>query len=488
MGERLVGSVGVVGAAADRATSGLRSLFARRGAASPEPRSPSAAGGVEGSARQPLSPAARVASGLSSRWQSMTTARSGQASGSQDVGTEGAKEDSAAAAGAVEASSAADAAQGDLPPSSSVVWKVARSGAGRALVGASDGGYSSAEEEDPLTQAAAGVEAPNGARAGGGLQTAASAGSDGDAPARTQADFLLAQKMRMLSARQQQRAAVSGWGAGLRDRLRQQRVFVAGSEAVNAVALGAAPGTSAAHMFAAGHSGLKLFNLATGEQLRGAKLGAQPLTSLVLLPAPASGATAPGPTRRADVLCASYDACVHAYCVEQGRELGSGTVHEDAVSCLALAAGGAQLLTGSWDTTARLWDLAEGREPWSGGGGVQPVVTLAEDSGVWTVAVAADSPDLVLTGGWAGGRAGGRDEYRATTCTNCFLEPACSRTHLVLPSRACAQAPRRVSWRAGTCAQLALAPGSSSCAKTMWVGWRWRWAARTRSPPAPTAA
>ena len=123
-------------------------------------------------------------------------------------------------------------------------------------------------------------------------------------------------------------------------------------------------------------------------QIRAAALGSQPLTSLALVPAPGRGHPV--------VLCGSYDASVHAYSVESGRAAGAWAAHGDAVSCLDLVPGRQQLVTASWDATAKVWSLAEGRHPWAAVGSPQPLATLPAASGVWALAA---SQDLLLTGG-----------------------------------------------------------------------------------------
>ena len=62
-----------------------------------------------------------------------------------------------------------------------------------------------------------------------------------------------------------QQQGVQPWGPGLRDRLQPGRVFAAGGEAVNAVAVAEGGGTAAA--FCVGHAGsIKLYDLRTGDQ------------------------------------------------------------------------------------------------------------------------------------------------------------------------------------------------------------------------------
>lgn len=138
-------------------------------------------------------------------------------------------------------------------------------------------------------------------------------------------------------------------------------------------------------------------------QVRAASLSQQPLTSVALLPS-----TSGGGHRHPLVLCGAFDACVHAYSADSGRQLGSWQAAGDAVACVQVLAGGgsggggAQLVTAAWDGSIRLWDVAEGRAPW-GSGFAQPSADLLAPSGVWALAASTDG-SLVLAGAAADDR------------------------------------------------------------------------------------
>lgn len=145
----------------------------------------------------------------------------------------------------------------------------------------------------------------------------------------------------------------------------------------------------------------------------------QPLTSLALLRTgtlPSSGGSSLGSLPIA--LCGSYDSNVYSYSGELGRVTGRFQAHNDAVSCLALLGGSwgeqqannggsscssVRLVTGSWDATARVWDLGDGRHPWgahpAGSTGAPALLATLRDlpGGVWALAASAGG-DLLLTG------------------------------------------------------------------------------------------
>lgn len=139
---------------------------------------------------------------------------------------------------------------------------------------------------------------------------------------------------------------------------------------------------------------LKVHSLEEGEgeyvQLRAAKLGNLPLTSLTLLPRSDSSHPL--------VLSGSYDCGVWVYSVEYGRCLGRMPVHDDTVSCLKIPVSGKNVLTGSWDSTVRLWSVDESRSSWTSAGQMEPILEMGEhESGVYCLDVDLTG-NLVLSG------------------------------------------------------------------------------------------
>eukprot|EP00469_Lotharella_globosa_P012908 CAMPEP_0167781184 /NCGR_PEP_ID=MMETSP0111_2-20121227/5789_1 /TAXON_ID=91324 /ORGANISM="Lotharella globosa, Strain CCCM811" /LENGTH=272 /DNA_ID=CAMNT_0007671813 /DNA_START=126 /DNA_END=944 /DNA_ORIENTATION=- len=57
------------------------------------------------------------------------------------------------------------------------------------------------------------------------------------------------------------------------------------------------------------------------------------------------------------VVMGSWDNAVYVYSIQQGRILGEGIEHEDAVSSVAL--GERRVVSGSWDGSVKIWDLRE---------------------------------------------------------------------------------------------------------------------------------
>ena len=136
-------------------------------------------------------------------------------------------------------------------------------------------------------------------------------------------------------------------------------------------------------------------------QVRASSISEQPLTSIALLPV-SSGS---GGQRHPLILCSSYDARVHAYSADYGRQLGSWQAAGDAVACLQVVGSGSisgsggdrdRLVTASWDGSIKLWELGEGRQPWDASF-CQPLAFLEAPSSVWALAASPDG-HLVLAG------------------------------------------------------------------------------------------
>ena len=415
VGERLAGGVGAVreaaaAALATPAVSGgsaarLQSLFNRKGSTSSVRSSvadaSSQVAAAPGGTSVPQSPAGPAGSGLlPARLPPQSPGGSVAATSQQQAQTQEPPLPPQQPA-------AADAAA--TPPAA--VWKFARRG-GTAQPPAALPGDSSDDEA-----------------AGGAEERAQQHASPPDSPqqqeprappVRSAAALLEAQRLRMLrlddssSAPTAAMAAGSGgargwWGRGLRDRLMQGGVLAAGGESVNACALAAAGGGVGLHAYSASHSGVvRVHSVASGEQVRAASLSEQPLASLALLQLGDGGAS--GGRRHPLVLCGAFDACVHVYSPDFGCQLGSFQAAEDAVACLRVlgscgvgsATGGGvlRLLAAGWDGSVKLWELAEGRQPWDAGLAA-PLAAVAAPSSVWALAAAEDG-SLVLAGGLGG--------------------------------------------------------------------------------------
>ena len=133
-------------------------------------------------------------------------------------------------------------------------------------------------------------------------------------------------------------------------------------------------------------------------QIRSINLCEQPLTSVALLqPASTSGGSG---GRHPLALCGAFDARVHAYSADTGRQLGSFQVAGDAVACVQVvggAEGSSRLLTAAWDGSLKLWEAAEGREPWAASF-AQPLSSAAAPSGVWALAASPEGHTVIAGG------------------------------------------------------------------------------------------
>jgi WD40 repeat protein len=73
------------------------------------------------------------------------------------------------------------------------------------------------------------------------------------------------------------------------------------------------------------------------------------------------GATGGGHTVRADgtmLDLAGFDNVIRLFDLETGKELRNFDQHQGAITCLAFSADGRYLLSGSYDSTVRLWRVA----------------------------------------------------------------------------------------------------------------------------------
>src|SRR5256885_5597220 len=95
----------------------------------------------------------------------------------------------------------------------------------------------------------------------------------------------------------------------------------------------------------------RLWDVATGEELRAFKGHVDDVTSVAFSPDGARVLTA-----------GSWDQTARLWDVATGEVLRAFKGHEGAVTSVAFSPDGRCLLTGSDDNTARLWDAATGKE------------------------------------------------------------------------------------------------------------------------------
>ena len=94
------------------------------------------------------------------------------------------------------------------------------------------------------------------------------------------------------------------------------------------------------------------------------------------------------------VLTGSWDKTARLWEVATGKQLGPNLQHQHAVSAVAFSPDGKTVLTGSYDKTARLWEAATGKQL---GPALQHQVPMLAEMGVRAVAFSPDGK-AVLTG------------------------------------------------------------------------------------------
>ena len=137
-------------------------------------------------------------------------------------------------------------------------------------------------------------------------------------------------------------AAHGGWLSGA--------VFAAHAQAVTGVSLSVAldAHADAATVFSTSKDGcLKLTSLADGRQRSShcPSTSGSGLSAVVALP------------RAGAAMVSSWDNAVYVYSSEYGRVLQTVDAHDDSVSCLAI--GEHAVVTGSWDSTVKVWALED---------------------------------------------------------------------------------------------------------------------------------
>ncbi|CAK0760340.1 hypothetical protein CVIRNUC_002763 [Coccomyxa viridis] len=197
------------------------------------------------------------------------------------------------------------------------------------------------------------------------------------------------------------------WPLGLRHRLPNAPTHSILAQQGPVHAVGLAQTGEGRLAYCLGHTGtLKIFNAASGSQVRAAKLTDMPCTAMALLSNAAGGSSG-----QPIVLCGSYDNKVYA--TQHGRALGAFDAHDDAVSCLATCAAPDSIISASWDCSVKLWSVAEGREPW-GGTPVLPSLEIGDhEAGIW--ALSADGQGRTLVTGTEDGSVAAWD-LRSRAC------------------------------------------------------------------------
>ncbi|WP_414575826.1 protein kinase domain-containing protein, partial [Anabaena sp. CCY 9402-a] len=126
-----------------------------------------------------------------------------------------------------------------------------------------------------------------------------------------------------------------------------ERTLKGHSESVNSVAISPDGKTLVSGI---GDNTIKLWNLATGEEIRTLKGHSELVRSVAISP---DGKT---------LASGSWDDTIKLWNLATGEEIRTLKGHSDHVSSVAISPDGKTLASGSWDDTIKLWNLATGEE------------------------------------------------------------------------------------------------------------------------------
>lgn len=195
------------------------------------------------------------------------------------------------------------------------------------------------------------------------------------------------------------------WKEYIPDKMQAEFEFKFLYGAVNAVAI--SDTTNDGIVFSTGDcSGLRLFSLRTGDQLRSTRitknendLSEFPFSSIALLNNQQKASEMPL------VLLGSNDNSVYVYSVDHGKVIGFFEAHDDIVSGLKVTytkngLNQNRLITASWDCTVKIWSISDGRAPWSvplTRRGPPEIEITDHESSIWDLAVSTDG-QMLATG------------------------------------------------------------------------------------------